>query len=208
MDAAQAAGHMPLDVKELNCDFLAFSGHKGPMGPTGIGVLYIKRSIADAVSPLLLGGGMIKDVSLTSFVEADPPLRFEAGTPNVAGAIGLGAAADYIERIGLSTIQKHEKELTDYTLDAFSEADGLTWYGTRDHHAGVISFNVEGLNCHDIASILDNHDIMVRSGHHCALPLMKRLQLTGTVRASYHCYNTIAEVDRMVSIVKESTALG
>ena len=203
VDAAQAAGHMPVDVQELDCDFLTFSGHKGPMGPTGIGVLYVRKSLQKRLNPLFLGGGMIKDVSLTGYEIADPPERYEAGTPHIAGAVGLAAAVDYIEQIGLSKIQEQEKKLTDYTLDALSAIDGVTWYSTRKDHAGVISFNVEGLHPHDTASILDNHDIMVRSGHHCALPIMKRLNLSGTVRASYHCFNTLEEVELMEVILKE-----
>jgi len=207
VDAAQAAGHMPVDVKELNCDFLAFSGHKGPLGPTGIGVLYIKKEITDRMSPLVLGGGMIKDVSVTGYTMADPPERYEAGTPNIGGAIGLAAAIQYVKEIGVSSIQQQEQKLTEYTLDELSGIEGITWYGTRNDHAGVISFNVEGLHCHDVAAVLDSHQIMVRSGHHCALLIMKRLNVQGTVRASYHCYNTIEEVEKMVSVLKEIHSL-
>lgn len=207
VDAAQAVGHMPVNVRMLQCDFLAFSGHKGCMGPTGIGVLYIKKEIASEIEPVFLGGGMIKDVSVSGFELADPPERFEAGTPHIAGAIGLGAAIDYIRKIGISSIQNQENLLTEYTLDELSEIEGVTWYGPRKNHAAVISFNVNGLNPHDTASILDSHDILVRSGHHCALPLMKRLNLKGTVRASYHCYNTKDEVDRMITILKEVRTL-
>lgn len=207
VDAAQAAGHIPVDVGELACDFLAFSGHKGCMGPTGIGVLYMKKEVAERVEPLLLGGGMIQDVSPTGYIMADPPERYEAGTPNIAGAVGLGAAVDYVEEIGLSQIQKQETMLTDYTLDELSAIDGITWYGPRTPRTGVISFNVEGLHCHDVASILDTYDIMARSGHHCALPLMNRLALEGTVRVSYHCYNTQEEVERMIHVLKEISTL-
>lgn len=207
VDAAQAAGHMPVDVKELNCDFLAFSGHKGPLGPTGIGVLYIKKEVIERVTPLFLGGGMIKDVSLTGYTMADPPERYEAGTPHIAGAIGLAAAIQYVKKIGVSSIQQQEQKLTEYTLDELSGIEGITWYGTRNDHAGVISFNVEGLHCHDVAAVLDSHQIMVRSGHHCALLIMKRLNVQGTVRASYHCYNTIEEVEKMVSVLKEIRSL-
>lgn len=205
VDAAQAAGHMPVDVKELDCDFLAFSGHKGPMGPTGIGVLYARKSVYERLDPLFLGGGMIRDVTLTGYSVADPPIRYEAGTPNIAGAIGLGAAVEYIQKIGLSEIQNQEKMLTENTLDALSALEGITWYGTREPHAGVVSFNVKGLHCHDVASILDSHNIMVRSGHHCALPIMSRLHIQGTARASYHCFNTIEEVEHMTSILEEIT---
>ncbi|MBU7018079.1 MAG: cysteine desulfurase [Theionarchaea archaeon] len=207
VDAAQAVGHMPVDVRKLRCDFLAFSGHKGCMGPTGVGVLYMKKEIASEIEPVFLGGGMIKDVSISGFEPADPPEKFEAGTPHIAGAIGLGAAIDYIQKIGISSIQNQERMLTRYTLDELSGIEGVTWYGPHKNHAAVISFNVNGLHPHDTASILDNHDILVRSGHHCALPLMKRLNLKGTVRASYHCYNTEEEVDRMIAILKEVETL-
>ncbi len=203
VDAAQAVGHMPVDVKKVDCDFLAFSGHKGPLGPTGIGVLYIKKEIQHKVEPVLLGGGMIKDVSVSGYTTADPPEKYEAGTPNIAGAIGLAAAVEYVTTIGIPKIQEHEKKLTQYTLNELSLIDGVTWYGPYDSHAGVISFNVQGLHCHDVAAILDTHTIMVRSGHHCALPIMKKLGINGTVRCSYHCYNTIEEVERMVFILRE-----
>jgi len=207
VDAAQAVGHMPVDVHELDCDFLAFSGHKGCMGPTGIGVLYMKEDVFDRTEPLLLGGGMIRDVSSTGYEIADPPERYEAGTPNIAGAIGLGAAVEYIDGIGLSEIYNQEKKLTKLTLDELSAIEGVVWYGTQKDHAAVISFNVQGLHCHDTASVLDTHNIMVRSGHHCALPLMKKLKVNGTVRASYHCYNTCEEVEHMISILKEASTL-
>lgn len=203
VDAAQAVGHLPVDVNEVNCDFLAFSGHKGPLGPTGIGVLYLKKEIQHMVDPVFLGGGMIKDVSVSGYTAADPPEKYEAGTPNIAGAIGLAAAVEYVDSIGIPTIQEYEKKLTQYTLDELSSIDRVTWYGPYTPHAGVISFNIQGLHCHDVAAILDSHHIMMRSGHHCALPIMKKLGIDGTVRCSYHCYNTIEEVERMVFILRE-----
>jgi cysteine desulfurase/selenocysteine lyase len=207
VDAAQAVGHMPVDVRQVSCDFLAFSGHKGCMGPTGVGVLYIKKEVADIVDPLFLGGGMIKDVVPTGYTVADPPEKYEAGTPNIGGVIGLGAALDYVTAIGVDCIHQYEAALTEYTLDALSARDTITWYGPPTPRSGVISFNVTGLHCHDVASILDSHDIMVRSGHHCALPIMKKLGIEGTVRASYHCYNTEEEVDRMISVLNEISSL-
>ncbi|MGC1121405.1 MAG: cysteine desulfurase [Candidatus Methanofastidiosia archaeon] len=205
VDAAQAAGHVPLDVRKLGCDFLAFSGHKGPMGPTGIGVLYMRKSVQNQMEPCFLGGGAVKDVSLTDYHLADGPYGFEPGTPNIAGAIGLGAAVDYIQQIGLSQIQEQEALLTKLTVDEITTIPQVTWYGSREleTHAGVVSFTMNGINPHDVASILDTHGIMVRSGHHCALPIMKKLGIPGTVRASYHCYNTVQEVELMVDIVKE-----
>jgi cysteine desulfurase/selenocysteine lyase len=203
VDAAQAVGHMVVDVKELTCDFLAFSGHKGPLGPTGIGVLYIKKEVQPMVEPVFLGGGMVKDVSKSQYTTVNPPEKYEAGTPNIAGAVGLAAAIEYVTAIGIPKIQEQEKKLTHYTLDELSLSDKVVWYGPYTPHAGVISFNVQGINCHDIAAILDSHSIMVRSGHHCALPLMKKLGIDGTVRCSYHCYNTIEEVERMIFILRE-----
>lgn len=205
VDAAQAAGHVPLDVEKLGCDFLAFSGHKGPMGPTGIGVLFMRKSVQDQMDPCFLGGGAVRDVSLTGYDLADAPYGFEPGTPNIAGAIGLGAAVEYIQEIGFSEIQRQEALLTRLTLDGLSEIPEVTWYGSQEMetHAGVVSFTMEGMNPHDVASILDTQGIMVRSGHHCALPIMKKLHVPGTVRASYHCYNTAQEVEQMVDVVKE-----
>jgi cysteine desulfurase/selenocysteine lyase len=202
VDAAQAVGHMPVDVKEINCDFLAFSGHKGPMGPTGVGVLYIKKEVQKLVSPVFLGGGMITAVSLSGYELADPPITYEAGTPPIAEVIGLGTAVDYIQDIGVSAIHRHEQTLVKYTLDELSNVD-IPWYGPYTPHAGVISFNVPGLDCHDTAAILDDHKIMVRSGHHCAIPVLKKMGISGTVRASYHCYNTLKEVERMVLILRD-----
>lgn len=202
VDAAQAVGHMPVDVNEIDCDFLAFSGHKGPLGPTGVGVLYMKRDVQPKVKPVYVGGGIVTSVTTSGYELRDPPQKYEAGTPPIAEVIGLGAAVDYIKDIGVSTIYTHEQTLVKHTLDKFSQA-GIQWYGSYSDHAGVISFNVPTLDCHDTAAILDDHMIMVRSGHHCAIPVLKKLKVPGTVRASYHCYNTLEEVERMVFILED-----
>ncbi len=204
VDAAQSVGHMKVDVKKIGADFLAFSGHKGPMGPTGIGVLYIKEEMFDLFDPPLLGGGTIRDVSLDGYVLADPPERFEAGTPNIGGAIGLAAGLKYIRRIGIEKVERQESELVRRTVNGLDDLD-IPWYGPRDlkKHAGVVSFNVPPLHPHDVAAILDEHDIMVRSGHHCALPAIKRLGVDGTVRASFHVYNSVEEVEKMLEVLGE-----
>jgi len=204
VDAAQSVGHMMVDVRELNADFLAFSGHKGPLGPTGIGVLYINEELFDVFDPPLLGGGTIEDVSLDGYRLTDPPERFEAGTPNIGGAIGLAAGLKYLSRIGVERVERQEAKLVRRTTEGFDEL-GIPWYGPRDlrKHAGVVSFNVPPLHPHDVAAVLDGHDIMVRSGHHCALPVMKKLGVDGTVRASFHVYNSVDEVEKMLLVLEE-----
>jgi cysteine desulfurase/selenocysteine lyase len=202
IDAAQSVGHRPVDVGELNCDFLAFPAHKGIMGPTGVGILYVSRSLFDEFTPLLVGGGIVTDVSLDSYSLTDPPERYEAGTPNIAGVIGVGAAVDYVSRIGLDNIVQYEDRLIQKTLTAFDEIPNLEWYGPRENHAGVFSFNIKGYSSHDVAAILDKSGgIMVRSGHHCVFPALKKLGLKGAARASYHCYNTEEEIDTMVELL-------
>ncbi|MDV3103729.1 cysteine desulfurase [Thermococcus waiotapuensis] len=204
VDAAQSAGHMEVDVKKLHADFLAFSGHKGPMGPTGIGVLYISEEFFEAFEPPLIGGGTIEDVSLDDYKLTEPPERFEAGTPNIGGAIGLAAGIRYIQRIGLDKIEEQEHKLVKRITEGLDELE-IPWYGPRDlkKHAGVVSFNVPPLHPHDVAAILDEHNIMVRSGHHCALPVMKKLGINGTVRASFHVYNSVEEVETFLGVMEE-----
>ncbi|ANF22927.1 cysteine desulfurase [Thermococcus piezophilus] len=204
VDAAQSAGHMEVNVKKLHADFLAFSGHKGPMGPTGIGALYIREEFFETFEPPFIGGGTIEDVSLDGYKLTEPPERFEAGTPNIGGAIGLAAGIRYIERIRLDKIEKQEYKLVKRTTEGLYELE-IPWYGPHNlkKHAGVVSFNVPPLHPHDVAAILDDHDIMVRSGHHCALPVMKKLRINGTVRASFHVYNSIEEVETFLSVMEE-----
>ncbi|MGD2247419.1 MAG: cysteine desulfurase [Candidatus Methanofastidiosia archaeon] len=202
IDAAQSVGHRPVDVENLKCDFLAFPGHKGIMGPTGIGVLYVRKSVMDEFDLPFIGGGTIEDVSLTGYTLAEPPEKYEAGTPHIAGAIGLGAAADYITRIGCSHIEKYEKMLIDKTITDFDRLPTVKWYGPKTPHSGVVSFNMKNCGAHNVAQMLDTMgNIMVRSGHHCALPALKKMGITKAVRASYHCYNTLEEIDAMVDIL-------
>ncbi|WP_297464878.1 cysteine desulfurase [Thermococcus sp.] len=204
VDAAQSAGHMEVDVRKLEADFLAFSGHKGPMGPTGIGVLYINEEFFEVFEPPLIGGGTIEDVDLDGYMPAEPPERFEAGTPNIGGAIGLAAGIRYIQKIGLDRIESQERKLVKRITEGLDELE-VPWYGPRDlkKHAGVVSFNVPPLHPHDVAAILDERNIMVRSGHHCALPVIKKLGINGTVRASVHVYNSVEEVEIFLGVMED-----
>ncbi|GAB6101250.1 cysteine desulfurase [Thermococcus atlanticus] len=204
VDAAQSVGHMEVNVNRLHADFLAFSGHKGPLGPTGIGVLYIREEFFDVFEPPFIGGGTIEDVELCCYTLTEPPERFEAGTPNIGGAIGLAAGIEYIQKIGLERIEKQEHRLVKRTTEGLTELE-VPWYGPRNlkKHAGVVSFNVPPLHPHDVAAVLDDHNIMVRSGHHCALPVMKKLGINGTVRASFHVYNSLDEVETFLGVMEE-----
>ena len=199
VDGAQAAPHLKVDVQQLDCDFYAFSGHK-MAAPTGIGVLYGKKSLLNAMEPVEFGGEMIDFVGLYESTWKELPWKFEGGTPIIAGAVGLGAAIDYLEEIGLDNIERHEHQLAAYALERFAKIDGLTVYGPQDaeKRAGVITFNVEGVHPHDLATVLDMHGIAVRAGHHCAQPLMKWLDVSATARASFYVYNTEEDVDRLV----------
>jgi len=200
VDAAQSVPHMPVDVQDIGCDFLAFSGHK-MLGPTGIGVLYGKQEILEETEPLLGGGEMIREVHLGRATWNDVPYKFEGGTPNIAGAIGLGVAVDYLRKLGMSAVRQHEMELTAYALRRLHEVDGLRLYGPDDvtKRGGVVSFTMEKAHPHDIASILDVEGICIRSGHHCAQPLMERYDLAATARASFYVYNDFEDVDRLVA---------
>jgi cysteine desulfurase / selenocysteine lyase len=205
VDAAQSVPHMPVDVQDLDCDFLAFSGHK-MCGPTGIGVLYAKKGILEEMPPYHGGGEMIREVHLYESTWRDPPYRFEAGTTNIAGAIGLGKAVDYLSGLGLGNIRAHDQELTEYAHDMLGRVKGIKIYGPENPKAkaGVISFNLGDVHAHDMASLLDEDGIAVRSGHHCAQPLMERLGLSSTTRASFYVYNTEHEIDRLVESVKRA----
>ncbi len=199
LDAAQSVPHMPVDVKELDCDFLAFSGHK-MVGPTGIGGLYGKEEVLEEMEPFLGGGEMIREVHLGWARWNELPWKFEAGTPNVMGAIGLGSAADYLLKLGMKRVREHEIALTDYAMKRLREIPGIRIFGppVADHRGGVVSFVLEGVHPHDIASILDAEGIAIRAGHHCAQPLMERLDVPATTRASFYIYNMEEEVDRLV----------
>ena len=198
LDGAQATPHAPVNVSELGCDFYVFSGHK-VYGPTGIGVLYGRLPLLREMPPWQGGGDMIETVSFEGSTYAEPPARFEAGTPHIAGAIGLGAACDYLSDIGLEAIAAHEAMLLAHGTEALSEIEGLTLVGTAEHKAGVLSFVMEGIHPHDIGTILDFAGVAVRTGHHCAQPLMQRFGVSATTRASFGLYNTIDEVDRLAA---------
>ncbi len=198
VDGAQSVPHLSVNVQALDCDFLAFSGHK-MCGPTGIGVLYGKRRLLDEMPPFLGGGDMIRSVHLYESTWNDLPWKFEAGTPAIAQGVGLGVAVDFLSELGMDAVHEHERELTAYALEALSEVDGLTLYGPpADQRGGVISFNLAGIHPHDVASILDREGIAVRAGHHCAQPLMERLGVHATTRASFYVYNTRDEADLLV----------
>jgi cysteine desulfurase/selenocysteine lyase len=197
IDGAQAAPHMPVDVRDLDCDFYAFSGHK-VFGPTGIGVLYGKASLLDAMPPWQGGGDMIRSVTFERTTFNDPPYKFEAGTPHIAGAIGLAAAIDYVTAIGLDRVAAWEHELLVYGTEALERVPGLRLIGTARRKAAVLSFVLEGVHPHDVATILDQQGIAIRAGHHCAQPVMERFGLTATSRASLAFYNTHGEIDALV----------
>jgi len=198
IDGAQAAPHMKLDVQELDCDFYAFSGHK-VYGPTGIGVLYGKANLLDAMPPYQGGGDMIASVTFEKTTYNTLPYKFEAGTPNIAGTIGLGAAIDHLNQIGIERIARYEHELLDYGTEALSQILGLRLIGTAKDKAGVLSFVLEGVHPHDVGTILDREGIAIRTGHHCAMPVMERFGIPATARASLAFYNTKEEIDALVA---------
>lgn len=203
VDGSQAAVHLPVDVQDLDCDFYAFTGHK-IYGPTGIGVLYAKQDLLKAMPPFLGGGEMIGDVSETDVTYADPPHRFEAGTPPIVQAIGLGAALDYVEGIGRERIAAHETGLRDYALESLSRINSLTIYGTAAGKGAIFAFNMAGAHPHDISTIIDRAGVAVRAGTHCAQPLLARYGVTATCRASFGLYNTIEEVDRLAAALRKA----
>ena len=205
VDASQSIPHMKIDVQELNADFLVFSGHK-MLAPLGIGVLYGKKEILDKMNPFLMGGDMIEYVYEQETTFAPLPNKFEAGTQNIEGVIGLGAAIDYIESIGYEKIQEIERELIDYARQELSKLKFLKLYITpnKEKHSSVISFNIKGVHPHDVASILDSYGVCVRSGNHCAQPLMRFLKIDSTCRASFYLYNTKEDVDKLVQALKKA----
>ena len=199
VDGAQAVPHMPVDVQELEADFYGFSGHK-MVGPTGIGVLYGKRHLLEQMEPVEFGGEMIAVVDEQDSTWKELPWKFEAGTPNIAGAIGLGAAIDYLLMVGLSAIQEHEKKLMAYLWPKLTAIPELTIYGPMDtaKRTGIVTFNLDGLHPHDVATAMDMEGVAIRAGHHCAQPLMRRLSADSTARASFYLYNTTADVDKFI----------
>ena len=200
VDAAQSIGHLSIDVQKLGCDFLAFSGHK-MCGPTGIGALYGRAEILDALPPWHGGGEMIVSVTLEKSAFKKPPHRFEAGTPNIAGAIGLAAAIDYIERIGRAEIFKHDVDLANYAVQRLAELPGIRILGPSTERGALVGFVMEAAHPHDLTTFADQYGLAMRGGHHCNQPLMRRFGVTGTTRASFYFYNTRAEIDRMIEIL-------
>ena len=198
IDGAQAVAHLPVDVQALDCDFYVFSGHK-LFGPTGIGVLYGKAELLEAMPPYQGGGDMILNVTFEKTTYNEVPYKFEAGTPNIAGTVGLGAAIDYVQGVGLAPIAAYESELLAYATEKLSTIENLRIIGTAAHKAGLISFVMAGAHPHDIGTILDQEGIAVRAGHHCAQPVVQHFGLEATVRASFAFYNTKAEVDRLAA---------
>ena len=205
IDGAQSVPHLKVDVKDLDCDFLAFSGHK-MLGPTGIGALYVKHEVFEGMEPFLRGGEMVRQVWDDSATWNDLPLRFEAGTPNIADTIALGAAIDYLEALGMENVRQHEIDITEYALKAFAELEDVKVFGPRDtaQRGGIVSFYSEDVHPHDIGTMLDREGIAIRTGHHCAMPLMGKLSVPATARASFYVYNTEEEVDLLVSAIKET----
>ncbi|AYY71265.1 cysteine desulfurase [Listeria monocytogenes] len=203
VDGAQAVPHMEVDVVDLDADFYAFSGHK-MMAPTGIGALYGKRELLDAMEPTEFGGEMIDFVELYDSTWKELPWKFEAGTPIIGGAIALGAAIDYLAEVGLANIHAHEQALASYAIEEMSKIEGITIYGPKDasKRCGLVTFNLEGAHPHDIATILDEDGIAIRAGHHCAQPLMKWLDVSSTARASFYIYNTKEEIDALIDGLK------
>ena len=205
VDGAQSVPHMPVDAKNLDCDFLVFSAHK-MLGPTGVGVLYAKKEFLEKMKPFMGGGDMIKEVFKFHTNYNEVPYKFEAGTPNIADVVGFGAAVDYLEKIGMENIRKHEIYLTEYALESMQSLKYITIYGPMDSkfRGGVISFNIADIHPHDLATIMNDHGIAIRSGHHCAQVLMQRLDVTATSRASFYIYNTKEEIDKFVNAIKEA----
>ncbi|MGN8065473.1 cysteine desulfurase [Lactococcus lactis] len=205
VDGAQSTPHMAIDLQKMDVDFFAFSGHK-MMGPTGIGVLYGKEELLNQFEPVEFGGEMIDFVYESHSTWTELPWKFEAGTPNIAGAIALGAAIDYIQELGIDQIHQHEIELIDYLMPKLQEIEGLKIYGPKDNvkRGGLIAFNIEGLHPHDVATALDMEGVAVRAGHHCAQPLLNYLETPATARASFYLYNTKADCDKLIEAIKKT----
>ncbi len=207
VDAAQSLPHVPVNVTELDADFVAFSGHK-MLGPTGIGVLYGKRDLLEQMEPFLLGGEMIREVSFDSATWHDLPWKFEAGTPNIAGAIGLAEAIHYLEKVGMENIEQHNRRLVEQAMNALLQIKGITILGPEsDKRSGIVTFNVAGVHAHDLASLLDEDGVAIRSGHHCAQPLLKQLGVPAAARASFYVYNDSSDIDILVASIHRAKKL-
>lgn len=204
VDAAQSVPHKKVDVKKIGCDFLVFSSHK-MCGPTGVGILYGKKEILENMEPFIGGGDMIESVDFDGFKTCEIPWKFEAGTPNISGAVGLSAAISYLQKVGLNKIWKHEQNLVKYTLHKMKDMNNVEIYGPKEYkeRCGIISFNINGLDSESVAGIMDSINICVRSGHHCAMPMHKKLGIDSSVRISFYLYNTIKDVDIFIKKLKE-----
>ena len=205
VDGAQSVPHMPVDVQEMDCDFMAFSAHK-MLGPTGVGILYVRKEILEQMPPFIGGGDMIKEVHKQETRYNDLPFKFEAGTPNIADVIGFGTALDYLKDISMDRVREHEIEITKYALNALSRVKGVVIYGPPNatDRGGVISFNIGDIHPHDLATIMNDHGVAIRSGHHCAQVLMERLDVAATSRASFYIYNTKEEVDTFIDALEKA----
>jgi len=208
VDGAQSVPHMPVDVQDMDCDFMAFSAHK-MLGPTGVGVLYVKREILNEMPPFIGGGDMIKEVHKNETKYNDLPYKFEGGTPNIADVIGFGAAIDYLNKIGMDKVREHEMDITNYAIEAIAGVKGVSIYGpsNSNHRGGVVSFNIGDIHPHDLATIMNDHGIAIRSGHHCAQVLMERLDVAATSRTSFYIYNTKEEVDTFINALDQARRL-
>ena len=208
IDAAQSVPHSPVDVSSLECDFLAFSGHK-MLGPTGVGVLYGKLNLLEEMEPFLTGGEMIREVTFEKSTWNDVPWKFEAGTPNIAQVIGLGSAVDYLSEIGMDKINAHEMAISNYAVEKLNEIDEVTIYGNPPKRGGVVAFNLRNIHPHDLAQLLDKEGVAIRAGHHCTQPLMDKLGVTATARASFYLYNDLEDIDKLVAaLIKSLDFLG
>lgn len=205
VDGAQSVPHMPVDVQKMDCDFMAFSAHK-MLGPTGVGILYVKKEVLERMPPFMGGGDMIKEVHKYETRYNDLPFKFEGGTPNIADVIGFTAAIDYLNELGMDRVRAHEVELTRYALDRISGVKGVTLYGPADvkDRGGVVSFNIGDIHPHDLATIMNDHGVAIRSGHHCAQVLMERLDVSATSRASFYIYNTKEEIDTFIGALDDA----
>ena len=203
VDGAQSVPHTTVDVQQLGCDFFAFSGHK-ILGPTGVGILFGKPKLLESMEPFQSGGEMIEKVTMTHSTWNDIPWKFEAGTPNIAQAVGLGKALDFLQNISMKKVEEHIGELTEYGMKKLNEINGVRIYNKKNIHGGIISFNVDGVHPHDLAQFLDQDNIAIRTGHHCTQPIMKKLGVSGTARISFYIYNTKEEIDKLCGCMKST----